>query len=156
MVGKVEFKLHEVVTAKDYTFSKQLDTKKGWLTLNAEESKRAQGLENVLIKFDGISTSKNSFFMIIWKKHASGKYRPVYKTETKPGRDGMVNWTQILLDTDTLCNDDDDHKLKIDLFEFKREGTHKLLGSTTTTLDEFKKGKKSFKIGGMKINVTSF
>lgn len=62
----------------------------------------------------------------------------------------------MLLDTDTLCNDDDVHKIKIDLFEFKREGAHKLLGSTTTCLDEFKKGKKSFKIGGMKINITSF
>lgn len=61
--------------------------------MNAEESKKAQGLENVLIKFDGETKTENSFFMILWKKHASGKYRPVYKTESKPGRGGTVSWT---------------------------------------------------------------
>lgn len=47
----------------------------------------------------------------------------------------------MLIDTDTLCNDDDDHKLKIDLFEFRTQGPHKLMGSTTTSLDDFKNGK---------------
>lgn len=81
------------MTAKDQTFSKKIGANKGWLTVNAEESKKAQGLENVLIKFDGETKTENSFFMILWKKHASGKYRPVYKTESKPGRGGTVSWT---------------------------------------------------------------
>lgn len=40
-VGEVEFKLHEVVTAKNQTLTQQMSNKKGWLTVNAEESKKS-------------------------------------------------------------------------------------------------------------------
>lgn len=41
----------------------------------------------------------------------------------------------------TLCNNDDEQEIKIDVLKFDATGSHKVLGSAFTTLSELKGGK---------------
>lgn len=38
-------------------------------------------------------------FFVVWKWMASGKYKPIYKSETKVPEVGLVEWDQVSIDT---------------------------------------------------------
>jgi hypothetical protein len=53
----------------------------------------------------------------------------------------LNDWNEFIIDTETLCNNDDEQEIKIDILKFDATGNHKVLGSAFTTLAELKGGK---------------
>ena len=43
-------------------------------------------------------------------------YMPIYKSECKDQLNGEIPWSQVIIDTDTLCNADNEQEIMIQIF----------------------------------------
>lgn len=69
---------------------------------------------------------------------------PVFKTEVKNKQGKGIEWNQIFIDTDTLCNNIDDQPILFQVFQHARNGSHKKVGQKEVTLGELKQGTTQF------------
>ena len=77
------------------------------IKITAQEKKPNYGANEAIFQIDLQSSTRDNVFIVINKFKSPGRYIPVFKTETKPQERGKHSFTQILIDTDTLCNDND-------------------------------------------------
>ena len=106
----------------------------------AEEKSSSSGNKSAIFNIDGQCEKSSMNFIIVWKWLSPGQYRPIFKSECKPQQKGLNDWNEFIIDTMTLCNNDDDQEIKIDVLKFDSTGSHKVLGSAYTTLAELKGG----------------
>ena len=59
----------------------------------------------------------------------------VYRTETNHMRNGKIKWKVIHLPIKTLCNGNKRRPIKIECFQYRRNGSHVLLGEMGTTTE---------------------
>lgn len=95
--------------------------------------------QTMRVKFSGKDLTKLSWFvsndpfLVISRANEDGSFSVVHRTET-------VNWTQnpiwkpILMRVTTLCNGDYDRSIKIDCYDYRSSGSHKLIGTCHTSL----------------------
>ena len=70
-----------------------------------------------------IQDSSSSYFLMILKPAAGGKYTPVYKTESKRKHDKpTLAFARILSNTDALADSNPDTNLMFQLFKFDSSG----------------------------------
>ena len=72
-----------------------------------------------------------------------GEFKPVYKSECKRGSGGATAWNEVHSDTDTMADDNDVQEVMFQVFQYNSSGTHKRLGSVTTTLGKFREASSS-------------
>ncbi|XP_037031088.1 copine-9-like [Bradysia coprophila] len=77
--------------------------------------------------------SSNDPFLVISRSNEDGSASVVYKTEMRHGTQNP-NWQPFTMRVTTLCNGDYDRNIKIDCYDNRRNGNHKLIGSTNTCL----------------------
>lgn len=76
---------------------------------------------------------KNDPFLVLSRSNEDGSYSVIAKTE-------VLYWTQnprwrpMILRVTTLCNGDYDRNIKIDCYDSRRNGSHKLIGTCFATL----------------------
>ena len=74
-------------------------------------------------------------FLIISKSTESGEYVPVHRTEFYKGKCN-VTWKPFDIKVQKLCNGDHQRTLQIVCYDHRSSGSHRLVGSLTTSLDD--------------------
>ncbi|XP_031628977.1 copine-8-like [Contarinia nasturtii] len=77
--------------------------------------------------------SSNDPFLVLSRSNEDGSYSVVAKTETVPGTQNPT-WKPITIRATTLCNGDFDRNIKIDCYNQKHDGNHKLIGTCYSSL----------------------
>ena len=111
-VGGVEFTLHEVVTQRDQTLVRQLESKdravgkSGTVRITGEE-KKLGNLQEVVMKVKATfgSTTGMNFFLVM-KQVGPTNWKPVYKSEIKPFSNGSFEWNVLNLLMSDITKDD--------------------------------------------------
>ncbi len=77
--------------------------------------------------------SSNDPFLVISRSNEDGSSSVVFKTEMRHGTQNPT-WQPFTMRVTTLCNGDYDRNIKIDCYDSRRNGNHKLIGTTYTSL----------------------
>ena len=100
-IGALEFSLHEVVTARDQIYTKDLlcnqrqPGKSGKIILAAEEIAATANTEIAIFDPQASLPESSLCFFILYRNIAPGKYTPVYKSEIKRPEGGAFKWNQV-------------------------------------------------------------
>jgi len=104
----------------------------------AQEKKADYGKMQAAFKLSATFPSKmvQSCFVTLNREKSPGQYQPVFKSECKPAIKQHHSWNQIIIDTDTLCNNDMNQTIMIQMFEYKASGSHKKVGQAEISLGQ--------------------
>lgn len=61
--------------------------------------------------------------------------KPVFKSAAVTTSQNQQRWHEAILDTNLLCNGDNDAEFRMDFYLSRSDGNHKLLGSHSTSLN---------------------
>lgn len=75
----------------------------------------------------------NDAFLVISRSNEDGSFSVVLKTELALGTQNP-RWRRMVIRVTSLCNGDHDRNLKIDCYDNRSNGDHKLIGTCYTTL----------------------
>lgn len=75
----------------------------------------------------------NDPFLVLSRSNEDGSYSVVVKTETAPSTQNPT-WKPIHIRATTLCNGDFDRNIKIDCYDHRSNGSHKIIGTCYTSL----------------------
>ena len=136
-VGDVELFLHEVVTAPDQQLRRVLskpgkrDGAGGTIVLTAEEKKSKN---NMMLEMEfravDVPCSGPLFFVLNRSADARGvKFVPTYKSKTTPVASRSVQWDSVHMLAGTICRDDQERPVRLEVFESRKSGSHRFLGS---------------------------
>lgn len=75
----------------------------------------------------------NDPFLVISRSNEDGSYSVVAKTEPVKGTQNP-NWKPFTIRATTLCNGDFERTIKIDCYDHRSNGTHKLIGTCYSSL----------------------
>lgn len=110
---------------------------KGTIILVAEELSSLK--DEVTLKLGGSSVGVMSccvfpptVFYTLSKVNEANKYVVVHRSETVPGPE--TTWKPLVVSVRSLCNGDLERGLKVDCYEEKYNGAHKLVGTYHTNL----------------------
>ncbi|KXZ56647.1 hypothetical protein GPECTOR_1g583 [Gonium pectorale] len=144
-LGLCEFTISEVVTAAGRTLRKPLTKKEGkpstksLLVMLAEEVSNCKDLYRFQL---GASNLRNvervgrsdPFLQISRMKEDGITWLPVYKTAVRKNNLNPV-WDEITVRATQLNNGDLMCPLKLEVFDYERNGSHRLLGQVTTNTE---------------------
>jgi hypothetical protein len=88
------------------------------------------------IKAEHKTKVKDELFIAINRYVSPGRYQRVYKTETISA---PFEWNTIEIETDMLCNDNDNDQILIQLFKYQLSGDHVLKSEQYVTNGKLKK-----------------
>lgn len=81
----------------------------------------------------------NNSFLVLSRSNEDRSYSVVIKTEVVHSTQNP-KWQPINIKGSTLCNGDCERTIKIECFDWRRNGKHKLIGQCETTLRNLSKG----------------
>lgn len=82
---------------------------------------------------------RNDPFLVFSRSNEDGSFSVVLKSEVVNSTQNP-KWKALTIKGRTLCNGDNDRTIKIDCYDSKSNGDHKLIGTCQTSLRELKKG----------------
>lgn len=145
-LGEFETTLAEIVSFQGTKFVGKLKgvSKKdcGEVIILTEEVSSCKQI--VQMKFEAKNLQKkmlllrNDPFLVLSRSNEDGSFSVVYKTEV--GHSQNHQWKSIDIHSRTLCNGDFERTIKIDCYDHRANGDHKLIGSCHTSLRELSKG----------------
>ena len=149
-MGEYQFQLSKVVGAREAAIDVNLERvpkgKQGKtkVHIHAEEQKSDHGQVAVtfkpMVQFK-LSSPDISFF-VLNKNKAGNKLKPVYRSECQKGA-GNTKFNEVVIDTHTLCNNDDGETITIQVFNWQKSGAHKQLSTHKVTLGELRESVSS-------------
>lgn len=80
----------------------------------------------------------NDPFLVLSRSNEDGTHSVVYKSEL--GHSQNHQWKPIQIHARTLCNGDFDRSIKIDCYDHRSDGDHKLISTCFTTLNALSRG----------------
>lgn len=143
-LGSVECTLGEVVSS--VRLERRLKgprTNCGTIVLSAEELSDCK--DEVTLQFCASKLDKKDFFgksdpfLVFSRSNENGSFTVVHKTEYIR-KTLSPTWKPFTLLSRTLCNGDLDRTLKVECFDWNRNGSHTLIGIFSTTLRELSQG----------------
>eukprot|EP01118_Nematostelium_gracile_P014353 TRINITY_DN556_c0_g1_i2.p1 TRINITY_DN556_c0_g1~~TRINITY_DN556_c0_g1_i2.p1 ORF type:complete len:528 (+),score=164.45 TRINITY_DN556_c0_g1_i2:60-1643(+) len=152
-IGEVECTLGEIVggrgSSKTFVIKNALHTSRvnGSLTVKAAEI--ADNATVVSFKLSASNLDKKDFlgksdpYLIIHRGDVNGSFTPIHKTEMIKQNLNPV-WKEFTIPSGRLCSDPN-QPIKIECFDWDKDGGDDLIGEFTTTLNELK-AKKSFEL----------
>lgn len=124
LIGKIDG-----VTASDY----------GELIIVTEEVTSCKQVAEIQFSADDLPKlswiRNNDPFLIISRSNEDGSYSIVLKTETVHSTQSPC-WNPFVIRATTLCNGDFERSIKIDCYNYRDNGSHKLIGTCYTTLSK--------------------
>ncbi|XP_013408869.1 copine-8 isoform X2 [Lingula anatina] len=144
-LGRMECSLGEVVSAG--RLQKPLtgqNIKKGAIIVTADEMTSCK--EEATMQFFGRKLDKKDFFgksdpfLVFYRSNEDGSFTVVHKTEVIKNTLNP-NWNVFTIPVRSLCNGDYDRSIKVECYDWDRDGGHDLIGEFFTTLRELSKGK---------------
>lgn len=140
-LGRFETSLGDLVSISGREFVGKLtgipNRNCGEIIIVTEEVSRCKQIAEIqfraedLIKLSWIW--KNDPFLVISRSNEDGSHSVVTKTEVKRSTQNPV-WRPIHIRATTLCNGDFDRNIKIDCYDHRSNGSHKLIGTCHTSL----------------------
>lgn len=109
----------------------------GSVTITAREKKSNYGAEECtfFMEFtDKPGKDERNIFIVILRKLGKDKYLPVYKTEVMPRSKNVYKFNKVKIDTDTLCDAEEEREILIKVFKHQPTGSHKIISEASTTL----------------------
>uniref|UniRef100_A0A672QBC0 Copine-8-like n=1 Tax=Sinocyclocheilus grahami TaxID=75366 RepID=A0A672QBC0_SINGR len=121
----------------------------GTIIMKAEELGNCR--ESVLMQFCGNKLDKKDFFgksdpfLVFYRSNEDGTFTICHKTEVVKNTLDPV-WQAFKIPVRALCNGDYDRAIKIEVYDWDRDGGHDYIGQFSTSYRELSKGHSRFTV----------
>ncbi|XP_036373601.1 copine-8-like [Megalops cyprinoides] len=121
----------------------------GTIIVKAEELSNCR--ESVMMQFCGNKLDKKDFFgksdpfLVFYRSNEDGTFTICHKTEVVKNTLNPV-WQAFRIPVRALCNGDYDRAIKIEVYDWDRDGSHDFIGEFTTTYRELSHGQSQFSV----------
>lgn len=140
LLGSYETTLSDIVAYSSRQFVGKLKIKSykdcGDIVIVTEEVSSCKQIVHLQFRAENLTRiswlSGNDAFLVIYRSNEDGSESVVARTERSSSRKPI--WDPLTLRATSLCNGDLDRSIKIDCFDYRKNGNHKLIGTCYTTL----------------------
>ncbi|XP_064199065.1 copine-8 isoform X1 [Anguilla rostrata] len=121
----------------------------GTIIVKVEELNNCR--ESVMMQFCGNKLDKKDFFgksdpfLVFYRSNEDGTFTICHKTEVVKNTLNPV-WQAFKIPVRALCNGDYDRAIKIEVYDWDRDGSHDFIGEFTTTYRELSRGQSQFNV----------
>ena len=141
LIGYVELILSDAIKASNQIWKAALlnpkRAKNGSITLKIEQLRQRMSSDLVKLVIEGIFNKKNkNFFKILRKKDNSADYLPIYRSESATFLQNTARWRPAKLTSAALMRDNPECPLAIEVYEYRSNGDHVLLGQHKFTYSQ--------------------
>uniref|UniRef100_A0A8C7PA91 Copine family member 9 n=1 Tax=Oncorhynchus mykiss TaxID=8022 RepID=A0A8C7PA91_ONCMY len=88
---------------------------------------------------------KSDPFLVFYRSNEDGTFTICHKTEVIKNTLNPV-WQPFTIPVRALCNGDYDRTVKVDVYDWDRNGSHDFIGEFTTSYREFSRGQSQFNV----------
>ncbi|XP_020494440.1 copine-8 isoform X1 [Labrus bergylta] len=152
-LGQAHCTLGEVVGSLGGRLEKALGgipgKKCGIIIVKAEELNNCR--ESVMMQFCGNKLDKKDFFgksdpfMVFYRSNEDGTFTICHKTEVIKNTLNPV-WQAFKIPVRALCNGDYDRTIKVEVYDWDRDGGHDFIGEFSTSYRELSRGQSQFNV----------
>uniref|UniRef100_UPI003AAE64CE copine-8 isoform X3 n=1 Tax=Centroberyx gerrardi TaxID=166262 RepID=UPI003AAE64CE len=152
-LGQAHCTLGEVVGSLGSRMEKALGgipgKKCGTIIVKAEELSNCR--ESVMMQFCGNKLDKKDFFgksdpfLVFYRSNEDGTFTICHKTEVVKNTLNPV-WQAFKIPVRALCNGDYDRTIKIEVYDWDRDGSHDFIGEFSTSYRELSRGQSQFNV----------
>ncbi|TKS90985.1 copine-8 isoform X1 [Larimichthys crocea] len=152
-LGQAYFTLGEVVGSLGSRSEKPLGgiqgKKCGTVIVKAEELNNCR--ESVMMQFCGNKLDKKDFFgksdpfLVFYRSNEDGTFTICHKTEVVKNTLNPV-WQAFKIPVRALCNGDYDRTIKVEVYDWDRDGSHDFIGEFSTSYRELSRGQSQFNV----------
>lgn len=146
-LGEFETTVAEIVSFNGRQFRGKLKNRRasnaGHIVIVTEEVSSCK--ETIQMAFRAKNLEKKCFlvrndpFLVFSRSNEDGSFSVVLKSEVVSSTQNP-RWKPMTIKGRTLCNGDNDRTIKIDCYDSRNDGDHKLIGTCQTTLRSLKAG----------------
>ncbi|XP_022604911.1 copine-8 [Seriola dumerili] len=152
-LGQAYCTLGEVVGSLGSRLDKALGgipgKKCGTIIVKAEELNNCR--ESVMMQFCGNKLDKKDFFgksdpfLVFHRSNEDGTFTICHKTEVVKNTLNPV-WQAFKIPVRALCNGDYDRTIKVEVYDWDRDGSHDFIGEFSTSYRELSRGQSQFNV----------
>ncbi|KAJ0012504.1 hypothetical protein NQD34_016838 [Periophthalmus magnuspinnatus] len=152
-LGQAQCTLGEVVGSLGSRLEKSLGgisgKKCGTIIVKAEELNNCR--ESVMMQFCGNKLDKKDFFgksdpfLVFYRSNEDGTFTICHKTEVIKNTLNPV-WQAFKIPVRALCNGDYDRTIKVEVYDWDRDGSHDFIGEFSTSYRELSRGQSQFNV----------
>ncbi|XP_069375900.1 copine-8 [Paralichthys olivaceus] len=152
-LGQAYCTLGEVVGSLGSRLDKALGgipgKKCGTIIVKAEELNNCR--ESVMMQFCGNKLDKKDFFgksdpfLVFYRSNEDGTFTICHKTEVVKNTLNPV-WQAFKIPVRALCNGDYDRTIKVEVYDWDRDGSHDFIGEFSTSYRELSRGQSQFNV----------
>ncbi|XP_043964141.1 copine-8 isoform X1 [Gambusia affinis] len=152
-LGQAYCTLGEVVGSLGSRLEKPLGgiqgKKCGTIIVKAEELNNCR--ESVMMQFCGTKLDKKDFFgksdpfLVFYRSNEDGTFTICHKTEVVKNTLNPV-WQAFKIPVRALCNGDYDRTIKVEVYDWDRDGSHDYIGEFSTSYRELSIGQSQFNV----------
>ncbi|KAM6895622.1 copine-8 [Xenentodon cancila] len=152
-LGQAHCTLGEVVGSLGSRLEKPLGgiqgKKCGTIIVKAEELNNCR--ESVMMQFCGNKLDKKDFFgksdpfLVFYRSNEDDTYTICHKTEVVKNTLNPV-WQAFKIPVRALCNGDYDRTIKVEVYDWDRDGSHDFIGEFSTSYRELSRGQSQFNV----------
>ncbi|XP_015422114.1 PREDICTED: copine-8 [Myotis davidii] len=152
-LGQVFCTLGEIVGSQGSRLEKPIvgipGKKCGTIILTAEELNCCR--DAVLMQFCANKLDKKDFFgksdpfLVFYRSNEDGSFTICHKTEVVKNTLNPV-WQAFKISVRALCNGDYDRTIKVQVYDWDRDGSHDFIGEFTTSYRELSRGQSQFNV----------
>ncbi|CAL1568697.1 unnamed protein product [Knipowitschia caucasica] len=152
-LGQAHCTLGEVVGSLGSRSEKSLGgisgKKCGTIIVKAEELNNCR--ESVMMQFCGNKLDKKDFFgksdpfLVFYRSNEDGTFTICHKTEVIKNTLNPV-WQAFKIPVRALCNGDYDRTIKVEVYDWDRDGSHDFIGEFSTSYRELSRGQSQFNV----------
>ncbi|XP_051547540.1 copine-8-like [Myxocyprinus asiaticus] len=121
----------------------------GTIIVKAEELNNCR--ESVMMQFCGNKLDKKDFFgksdpfLVFYRSNEDGTFTICHKTEVVKNTLNPV-WQAFKITVRALCNGDYDRTIKVEVYDWDRDGSHDFIGEFSTSFRELSRGQSQFNV----------
>lgn len=146
-LGEYETTLAEIVSYNGQQFRGKLKNQQsnnaGHIIVVTEEVSSCKEVIQMAFRANGLQKQcwliRNDPFLVFSRSNEDGSFSVVMKSEVVDSTQNP-KWKPMTIKGRTLCNGDNDRTIKIDCFDNRSDGDHKIIGTCHTSLRILKKG----------------
>uniref|UniRef100_A0A3Q2CSV6 Copine family member IX n=1 Tax=Cyprinodon variegatus TaxID=28743 RepID=A0A3Q2CSV6_CYPVA len=121
----------------------------GVIILTAEELSNCRDIATMQLCANKLDKKdffgKSDPFLVFYRSNEDGTFTICHKTEVIKNTLNPV-WQPFTIPVRALCNGDYDRTVKVDVFDWDRDGSHDFIGEFTTSYRELSRGQNQFNV----------